>query len=288
MRPNGYTLARIGDRQHGRITCAQLHAAGVDASRIKRWAADGRLRRVHRGIYALGHAAPSLAADYMGAVLAGGRGAVLSHAPAAHMAKLRRGRPPAPEITIPLPASRRRPGITIHRAALHPYDVTEIDGIPTTCVPRILLDLAPHLSPAELARACHEAWVHHRTRPHHVEACIARNPHKPGIARLRAALGADVTLSALEAAFLRLLAAHRLARPRTNVDVAGDKVDCHWPALGLTVELVSYRYHATRDGFETDVARRRRSRHLAFSYGDVVERPDQTAAELAVLLRARS
>lgn len=262
--------------------------AGVDADRIKRWVADGRLRRVHRGVYALGHAAPSVSADSMAAVLAGGRGAALSHAPAAYTARLRRGRPPPPEITIPFPASRTRPGITIHRAALHPYDVTEIDGIPITSVPRILLDLAPGLTPAELARACHEAWVHHRTRPHHVEACIARNPHKPGIAKLRAALGADVTLSELETAFLRLLAAHHLPRPRTNTDVAGDKVDCHWPALGLTIELVSYRYHATRDGFETDIARRRRSRHIAFSYGDVVERPDQTAAELAAVLRTTS
>jgi hypothetical protein len=44
----------------------------------------------------------------------------------------------------------------------------------------------------------------------------------------------------------------------------------------LTVELVSYRFHASRRAFEQDVARRRRS----FTYGDVFERGTSTAAEL--------
>ena len=158
------------------------------------------------------------------------------------------------------------------------------EGIPITSVPRVLLDLAPRLAPTDLARACHEAWVHHRTTPIHVEACIARNPTKPGIATLRRALGSDITLSDLEEAFLALLAQYGLPRPRTNIAREGDKVDCHWPEHGLTVELLSYRFHATRDGFERDVARRRRSQHMAFTWGDVVERPGPTIAELRQLL----
>ena len=75
--------------------------------------------------------------------------------------------------------------------------------------------------------------------------------------------------------------------PRTNIARDGDRVDCHWPALDLTVELHSFRYHATRHGFEQDVARRRRSAHLAFSYGDVFERRAATIAELRELLRRR-
>lgn len=247
--------------------------------------------RVHLGVYAVGHVAPSVLGDYFAAVLAGSRGAKLSHAPAAHLFKLTRARrPPVPEITVPTLHHRRRPGIVIHRVkALHPHDTTEHEGIPITSVPRVLLDLAPRLAPPDLARACHEAWIHHRTTPTHVEACIARNPNKPGIAKLRQALGADVTLSDLEDAFLILLAQHGLPLPRTNIGRHGDKVDCYWPEHGLTVELLSYRFHATRDGFERDVARRRRSEHIAFTWGDVFERPTATAAELRQLLsRARS
>ncbi len=275
-------VAELAGRQHGRVTRRQLLAAGVCARRVERWLSDGRLQRVHRGVYAVGHRAPSMPGDYLAAVLAGGGGARLSHAPAAHAYELtRRRRPPPPEITVPTTAHRRRPGIVIHRVAvLDPRDVTVYEGIPITTVARVLLDLAPRLAPAALGRACHEAWITHRTTAAHIEPCIARNPRKPAAAKLCRAVGADVTLSALEDAFLALLRDHDLPLPRTNVDCHGDTVDCHWPAHGLTVELLSYRFHASRGAFEQDVARRRRSRHVAYTYGDVVERGAATAAEL--------
>jgi putative AbiEi antitoxin of type IV toxin-antitoxin system len=278
-------VTRIADRQHGRISREQLRAAGVDRNRISRWIADGRLRRVHVGVYAVGHVAPSADGEYVAAVLAGGPGAVLSHRAAAYKLGLLRGAPPPPEISIPTTSHRRRPGIVIHRvSALHVLDTAVLDHIPITIVPRILLDLAPAMASTELIRICHEAWVRHGTTPQQIEACVARNPGKPAAGKLREALGADVTLSFLEDAFLALLATHGLPRPRTNVDVKADKVDCHWPDLDLTIELLSYRFHATRQAFEDDVARRRRSNHLAYTYGDVTQRGAQTAAELRPLL----
>lgn len=279
------TAADIGNGQHGRVTRRQLLAGGIDAKRIDRWVADGRLRAVHRGVYAIGHNAPSLYGAYMAAVLAGGRDAVLSHRAAGYLLMLLRGAPPRPEITVPTTANRRRPGVVVHRVrALPRGDVTVVNHIPIATVPRVLLDLAPSLQPADLSRACHEAWVHHRVRPDMLEACIARNPHKKGAANLRRAFGADVTLSTLEDTFLKLVKEHDLPLPRTNIDVRGDKVDCHWLKYGLTVELHSYRFHATRYAFENDMARRRRSNHIAYSYGDVVDRANATAAELRGLL----
>jgi hypothetical protein len=159
------------------------------------------------------------------------------------------------------------------------------ERIAMTTVPRALLDVAPSLEPSALCRACHEAWVRCRVTPAQIEACIARNPTKRGAAKLRRACGADATLSELESGFLVLVDRHGLPRPRTNIDLAGDKVDCHWPQHDLTVELHSYRFHATRWAFETDNARRRRSRHLPFTWGDVFERGGQTAAELRTLLK---
>ena len=82
---------------------------------------------------------------------------------------------------MPTLAGRERPGIVIHRVkALHELDHATHDDIPMTTVPRTLLDMAPRLTPAQLARACHEAWVRHETRPEWIEACIQRNPRKPG------------------------------------------------------------------------------------------------------------
>ncbi len=48
---------------------------------------------------------------------------------------------------------------------------------------------------------------------------------------------------------------------------------------------MSYRFHGSRRAFEADVARRRRSSHIAFSWGDIFERPEATARELRPLLR---
>ncbi|MEY2514231.1 MAG: hypothetical protein QOJ89_1589 [bacterium] len=288
MRDRAAIVAQIAADQHGLVTVADLRAAGVDKRCAYRWRSEGRLHRVHVGVYAVGHRAPSMLGDYAAAVLAGGTGARLSHAPCSHLLKLERGRgsPPPPEVTVPTTAHRRRPGVVIHRVREIAWqDCAAVHGIAIMSVPRTLLDLAPRLTPEQLAEACHEAWVHHRTRPHHVEACIARNPHKPAAKKLLAAMVADVTLSELERGCLKLLRAHALPLPRTNIDHAGDKVDCHWPQFGLTVELLSYRFHGSRAAFERDVARRRRSNHVAYTYGDVFERPGQTVADLRTRLR---
>lgn len=281
MRHRFDNVARIAGGQHGRVSWRQLRDARVPASAIQRWIADGRLRPVHHGVYAVGHEAPSLHGDLMAAVLACGPGAVISHLSAAHLLGLVRRRPPRPEVTVPTVAGRRRPGLIVHRVAqLHRLDTWTWQDVPCTTVPRGLLDIAPRLPPADLGRACHEAWIRHRTSPMQVRACLARNPHKPGARKLRLVMGGDVTLSVLEDEFVALLARHHLPAPRTNVDHAGDKVDCHWPDSGLTVELLSYRFHGSRRAFEADIARRRRSSHVAFTYGDVFERPAATAAEV--------
>lgn len=82
---------------------------------------------------------------------------------------------------MPTTAGRIRPGIVVHRVTHLPaLDTRSFYGIPTTTVARVLLDLGPRLTPPELSRACHEAWVRHRTSPAEVERCIARNPSKKG------------------------------------------------------------------------------------------------------------
>lgn len=270
------TIARIAGRQHGRVTWRQLRAAGVDTDRIGRWSADGRLRRVHHGVYAVGHTAPSPHAELMAAVLACGEGARASHHSGGHLVGILRFRPIEPHVTVPTTAGRKRPGILIHRVPeLHRDDVTSYSGIPTTSVPRVLLDLAPHLTPPELSRACHEAWVRCQITPRHVESCIARNPTKKGVAKLRRAQLADVTLSVLEDGFLQLLRGHDLPMPRTNIDVAGDKVDCHWPST-------SSRWSCSATA---STARATRSRPTSRAAGVRTMSPSATATCSSLALR---
>ena len=276
--------------RHGVVSIQQLLAAGLDRRAVSRRVAAGRLHRVHRGVYAVGHPALSLQGRYLAAVLACGEGAVLSCAAAAYLLRLVRRPPPAPIVTAL--KNRRVPGVEVHRARrLHLLDHSVLDGIPLTTVPRTLLDLARVLSAGDLARACHEAHVHHRTTPAHVEAAIARAPTKRGIATLRAILHGDhrTTLSPMEDAFLALLARAGLPLPQTNRPASGDRVDCRWPEHRLVVELDSYRFHATRHQWEEDRRRERRARaagheHRRYSWGDVVDDPGPMLSELAVLL----
>jgi hypothetical protein len=72
-------IARVAGRQHGRVARGQLVVLGLSDDVIDYRLARSRLHVVHRGVYAVGHDAPTREANWMAAVLAGGEGAVLSH-----------------------------------------------------------------------------------------------------------------------------------------------------------------------------------------------------------------
>jgi hypothetical protein len=65
--------------QHGVITTAQLAAFGLGKAAVARRAGDGRLFRVHIGVYAIGRPDLTPFGRRIAAVLACGSGAVLSH-----------------------------------------------------------------------------------------------------------------------------------------------------------------------------------------------------------------
>ena len=58
--PPDAKLASLAARQHGVVTAAQLRLCGLGDSAIGHRAEAGRLHRVHRGVYAVGHASLSL------------------------------------------------------------------------------------------------------------------------------------------------------------------------------------------------------------------------------------
>ena len=81
-----------------------------------------------------------------------------------------------------------------------------------------------------------------------------------------------------------------LPRPNTNRPAGSKRVDCRWPDLALTVELDSYRFHATRHAWEQDRRRDRQARARGdeirrYTWADVHEDPGPMMRELGALLR---
>jgi very-short-patch-repair endonuclease len=286
-------LARLAGAQHGVVTRAQLLNAGVSAAGIQRRLRKGSLLPEYRGVYRVGHRAPSVEARYLAAVRACGKGAVLSGRAAGHLLGLLRGPPPPPEVTGP--TERRLPGVRTRRSQkTERQDATSVRGIPVTSVACTLVDLAAVLALGELARACHEAGVLHHTTPADVEAVLARRSNSPGAGGLKRVLRGEVhvTLSKLERRFLALLKENGLALPQTNRPAGGRRVDCHWPEERITVELDGYRYHHSRHAWEQDRRREREARARGdefrrYTYGDVVEHPRAVVRELRALFAHR-
>jgi hypothetical protein len=284
--------AQIAGCAHGVLTRRELLDAGVTAAEVDWRVRTGALIPEFRGVYRVGHAAPSVSATYIAAVKACGGGALLSGLAAAYLWGLTKGPPPPPHVTTP--TERRVTGITTRRSRrIDPRDRSTYNRIPVTTVARTLVDIAPLLSLADLARACHEADIRHNTAPPQVEAVLKRRPTSPAAAKLRQVLRGEthVTLSKLEAAFLTLLRQANLPLPHTNRRAGTKRVDCRWPDHQLTVELDSFRYHNSRHSWEADRIRERQAHARGdnfrrYTYTDVLQHPEPMLNELRALLKS--
>jgi hypothetical protein len=290
-------IAELAERQHGVVARAQLLDLGLGRRAIEHRLDAGRLHRVLRGVYAVGHVVLSAEGRYMAAVLAGGRGAVLSHRAAASVWGLRASARALPEITV---ARWRKPprGIELHQARLPGDEVTALRGIPVTTPPRTLLDLAAVVEPQQVERAVGEAEIRRLTDPLTLDDLVGRYPRRPGVPVIKAILaasrfGATVTRSELEDRFLTFLDAAGLPRPEVNSDIQVRgrwiEADCVWRARRLIVELDGRAVHATTQAFERDRARDRALqaagwRVVRVTWRQLHDDPDALAADLRGLL----
>jgi len=287
-------IARIAAKSHGVVTRGQLLQAGITAKEITGRLRSGLLLKQHRGVYRAGHAGPSPEATFMAAVRAAGPGALLCGRAAAWVLGLLRGKPPRPEVLTT--HNRRIPGVRCHRTRrLHPADRGLWRGIPVTSAARTVVDLAAELAEDDLARVFHEANVRHHTSPDHVEEILTRRPRTSGAATARSVAVGEVrvALSKLESKFLTALRDAGHDPPITNQPAGAHRVDCHWPELGLIVELDSYRYHRSRHAWEQDRHREREARGRGeelhrFTHDDVYVRTADTVDEVGRLIATRS
>jgi very-short-patch-repair endonuclease len=213
----------------------------------------------------------------MAAVLACGDGALLSHQSAATLQELLSARGGSIHVTVPRRASVARAAIRAHRSpCLAPQDRTEIDGVPCTSVPAMLLGLAATAPPNVLESACNKAEIRGLLDMRAVNALLHRRRAHPGAARLRLALavdglGSDRTKSPLEARFLELV--RRAGLPLSAVNewmaITGEEMQCDfvWHRHRVIAETDGWDTHRTRRAF---VADHRRDQLLRLAGWDVI------------------
>jgi very-short-patch-repair endonuclease len=251
--PIDAAIAELAQRQRGYVKRQQLLAIGLSSQGIHRRSKAGRLIPVYAGIYAVGHI-PTLPEDRaVGALLACGSDAVLSHGSAATLWGIfKRWRMPF-ELTGPSVRSRR--GVRMHRGKLDRQDIRTHAGLRLTCPARTVLDVAPRMTDKALRRAVNELRRPGYLRVHELEDVLERFPRHRGATRLRPLVDGprdNPTRSDLEDEFLAFTERFGLPRPQVNVRVAGREVDAWFPEERLIVELDSWGFHGDRDSFEGD------------------------------------
>lgn len=263
-------IAAVAATQHGVVTRGQLIAAGLTRRRVASRARSGGLRRLHLGVYLLGHLRGTLEperAPVMAAVLACGPGTLLSHVHGGWLWNLNDRPPRSWPVDVLMSDGRtpaRRPGIRAHRPGrLHPGDASSVDGVPVTSPGRTLCDLATVLSRRELESAVARAERHELIDAAELRKLVARQHGVAGAPLLRAVLEQDggpaFTRSEAERRFLDLVRTSRLPEPEVNVRVHGYEIDFLWRDQGIAVEVDGFAYHSSRRSFASD---RRRDAEL--------------------------
>jgi predicted transcriptional regulator of viral defense system len=298
--PRDQAIAALAEAQHAVVALSQLEALGLGARGVSHRVQRGRLHRVHRGVYAVGHPLLTREGRFMAAVLACGPGAVLSHRSSAFHLDLQRHERADIDVTAPKRTGRRKDGIAVHSAVtLDARDVTVVDGVPCTTVPRTILDVAEDGSSREIERLLDRAEVRGLFDLRAVDDVLARADGRHGAVTLRAVLseirlGATLTRSELEERFLAICRSVGLAPDGVNAwiphaDGGGAEADFVWRGQRLVVEVDGREVHTTRRAFEHDRRRDQRLmlagwRVVRFTWRQVCFGPASVAATLAALL----
>jgi very-short-patch-repair endonuclease len=258
MRDRGATEAirSLAETQHGVVSTRQLLELGIGEDVVSSRQQGGVLIPLFQGVFALGHRRLSREGRWMGAVLACGPGAVLSHTSAGHLWDLCGSFGPVEVLRRSGGATHE--GVRLHQTRrLESHEVTVERGIPVVTVERALLDMAGRSDSRRLERMLVQADKSSRLSWPALDRVLTRRRGRRGAGRLRRIAAemdpaARETRSVTEIDFLALWRRTEMPTPAVNVLVEGHLVDFLWPREKVIVEADSWGFHGDPGSFERD------------------------------------
>jgi very-short-patch-repair endonuclease len=292
-------VAELAGRQHGVVSRGQMRGLGLTEDVIDAWVRGGRVRRVMRGVFAVGHDNLDPRGRIHAAVLACGPGAIVSHRSAAYLLGIGERSPIVVDVIPTQERGREIDGVRFHRAP-HPgpRERVLVDGIPCTSVARAIVDLAGTYGEAQLRDAVERAATQRLLDIAAIDAVLAAGPRRRGAPCLRRVLldwrpveeaARHATFRSLfEAKLLPLVAAAGLPLPRFNAPVRTAtrtlEVDLLWDRERLVVEADGRKHHGIEVAFERDHRRDRELRAAGYAVLRVTWREVQREAPAVLAL----
>lgn len=290
---------RILRSQHGFATVAQLYEIGMSKDQIADRVRKRIMRRYGYGIIGLDPAERTMAARAMLGVLRAGDGAAACRWTAAELHGI--DAPRSEQIHVVMLGEhrhRRRGDVYVHRTRYLPTDdVVMIDSVPTTSVPRTLVDCASDvdrwlaLRMLDSVSASSAGW-----RAVHAMAETMSNGRAGvrAIADVTAPDGAERFRSMLERRAADVLRSHHVPPGEWNTVIHDQRgrvreVDLCFRGAKLIVEFDGLRYHRSAGQAQRDRATDRRLalagwRVLRFTWRDVTQRSTTVADEILTAL----
>lgn len=305
MPPSHGPLARLATHQHGVASTKQLLALGYSLDSISDACLEGRLHRIHQGVYAVGHSRLTWHSRCWAGVLGAEPNetnevvwpAVASHGSAAYLWGIYRYAPETIDVTAPIRRRAKRE-FRVHFSSILVDDDREFrEGIPVTSLARTLLDLAVRARPGQLDRYLERAEELGLLDLVAIEALLGRVGGHRGRGPLRRALALyrpdpAFTRSRFERDFRQRVNAAGLPAPSMNFNVAGYELDAYWPQHRFAVELDLFETHGTRAAFERDRLRQEELKLVGVEMIRVTRprlqrEPQAVVRNLALLLERR-
>src|ERR1700741_2271546 len=252
-------LTQSAAAQEGGMARWQMEKLGLNRRQIARQEKNGNLHEIFHDVWAVGHRNVSPLGHLIAALLSCGPDSFLSHRTAAAVHGLRSINVRAIEVTVVATSTPVRRGLILHRTDRRPAkgEVRKRGLLRFSSVARMFVDLAKGETDAELDRLITLAVRKRLLNMEAIEAALERHERRPGVGRLRQALGRyrpePDRKSELERAFDRWLRTHpEIPEPLRNVHIDGWEIDCWWPDQKVALELDGRPYHVAVKDMEKD------------------------------------